>query len=604
MIITIPKTTKSWSAMLLLIVAFAVFASNADAQSRGRTEGRKEQTRKPAPKKAAPKQKSTSNRSSSNSRASSRQSSGRGGSGSEASKGSKQSSRATQSRGSSRSTANTQSRSGSRSTANTQSRNSSQRNTQSSRGSSQSSRNAQSSRGSSQSNRNAQSSRGSSQSSRGSSGSSGSRTRQSSGNTSTRGDATRIGNGQSNGEKSTTTRGDTRRSGNTSSTRQQSSRGTTSAARGSTSRASRGTSTDREAASRRNGNSRGAQNNRGANASDRARRGNRGTKIQPVPYNARYKTAARRYHNKRYVYRPHHKRNYNWRPPVYHHRPHVQVNVVWPWQNRYHRQWRPHYQYRQVVYVEVGWGGNRRQARVDVRTNYHQQVKYADHRKAVVDIWLDEIEVYQEGYYVGRVKRIPDHLAHIEATIYRNGDVVFDRDVFIVGDKRSGFEMISTRQYDGYVMDHYRRGDDMEVGKLNFRRKRVDSRRYSQLFDPYNFRGFAPISLLPEDRNLVADFGYESLSYGYYDDQNDPYYGGGYGDDYYDYDEYGNVYQYDRPDAYGYDSSYSVKPTNRLSVQAIAETKKPLTGRTSNQYKTKQGIAIKYERESELQRIR
>lgn len=597
MTITIPKTKRSWRALLLLIVAFAVFASNAEAQSRGRTEGRKEETRKAAPKKAAPKKSTSSQRSSSSSRTSSRS----GSSGGQASNGTAQSSRSSSQP--SRSTQSSRSSGSKSSTQNGRTTSSSQ-----GRSSSRSTAKTQTSRGNSQATRSTQNSEAgrSTSSSRGTSASSGSRTRQTGSATSSRGDATRIGEGQDDKRNTSATRGNTRQNGNTSSTRQQASRGTNSSARGATSTASRGAAADREAASRRTGNARGTQqNSRGANANDRGRRGEGGqVRIQPVPYNARYKTAAKRYANQRYVYRPHHKRNYQWRPPVYHHRPHIQVNVVWPWQNRYHRQWRPHYQYRQVVYVEVGWGGNRRQARVDVRTNYHQQVKYADNRKAVVDIWLDEIEVYQEGYYVGRVNRIPDHLSHIEATVYRNGEVVFDRDVFIVGDKRSGFEMISTRQYDGYVMDHYRRGDDMEVGKLNFRRKRVDSRRYSQLFDPYNFRGFAPISLLPEDRNLVADFGYESISYGYYDDKNDPYYGGGYDDDYYEYDEYGNVYQYDRPDVYGYDASYSQNPTNRLSVQAIAETKKPLTGRTSNQYTTKQGIAIKYERESELQRIR
>jgi hypothetical protein len=291
-------------------------------------------------------------------------------------------------------------------------------------------------------------------------------------------------------------------------------------------------------------------------------------------------------------------------PPVYHHRPHVQINVVWPWKNRYHRKWKPYYKYRQVVYVEVGWGGHRRQARVDVRTNYHQQVRYADERRAVVDIYLDEIEVYEDGYYVGRVRRIPDHLSHIEATVYRNGEVAFDRDVFLVGDSRSGFEMISTRPYDGYILDQYDRSHGLKAGQLNFRRSRVEPLRYSRLFDPYDFRGYAPISLLPEDRNLVADFGYESISYGYYDDQYDPYYGGRYDDDYYEYDDYGNEYQYERPASDGYGAPYNDQTVNHFSVEAIAETRKPLTNHSTNQFTTRQGIAIKFDRETELQRIR
>ena len=255
-----------------------------------------------------------------------------------------------------------------------------------------------------------------------------------------------------------------------------------------------------------------------------------------------------------------------------------------------------------MVYVNVGWGRRHREARIDIRTDYEHHVKYADHNKAVVEIYLNRVEVYEDGYFLGEVYKIPNRLSHIEATIYRNGDIVYDRDVFLVGDARAGFEMISTRHYGGYVMDHYRRGHDIDVGRLDFRRHRVKTRRYSRLFDPYDFNGFAPISLLPEDDQLLADYGDESLSYGYYNDEYDPYYGGSYDDDYYDYDDDGRSYRYDRPNygSYGYDSNGS----QYFNRDAIASANQPLTLRQEVDFKTRQGFAIRMEREAELQRIK
>ncbi|MBX2820027.1 MAG: hypothetical protein KTR29_10115 [Rhodothermaceae bacterium] len=292
--------------------------------------------------------------------------------------------------------------------------------------------------------------------------------------------------------------------------------------------------------------------------------------------------------------------------PVYNHRPHIQVNVTWPWQNRYHRKWEPHYRYKQVVYVNIGGRKNYRRSRIDVRTDYHQEVRYADHGKAVVDIYLDRIEVYKDGYFYGEVYRIPDHLSHIEATIYRNGDIVYDKDVFLVGDPEVGFEMISTRNYDGYVLDYYQRSHGYKAGKLNFRSRRVESRRYSRLFDPYGYNNYAPISLLPEDRYL-ADYGYDSVSYNYYDDDYDPYYGGSYDDDYYDYYDDGSYYRYDqysapRQGTYGKAPDYP--NYNKQTVQARIAASGPIKLNNNKSVKTRAGVSINFEREAQLERIR
>ncbi len=351
--------------------------------------------------------------------------------------------------------------------------------------------------------------------------------------------------------------------------------------------------------------------------------------VQPVPERRRNDRYERdrykrdRHYNDRYYkdrYSPHRKyrrpgkRNIYVKPdlvisPVYYHRPHVQINIEWPWQNRYRRKWKPRYRYSQVVYVQVGWGRQYRKAKVDVRTEYYQKIRYADHRKAVVDIYLDKIEVYEDGYFFGEVHRIPDHLSHIEATIYRNGDIVFDRDVFLVGDPRSGFDMISTRHYGGYVLDAYRPSHGYKSGRLDFRRRRVVPTRRSQLFNVSHFNGYAPISLLPEDRYL-ADCGYESVSYNYYNDEYDPYYGGSYDDDYYDYHDDGNYYKYDRPN----DLPFS-RPSNndferledgfsfRNDQQRIAATG-PIELNDRSSFNTRGGVSVSFERQGQLERIR
>ncbi|MEZ4699565.1 MAG: hypothetical protein R2834_04480 [Rhodothermales bacterium] len=290
-------------------------------------------------------------------------------------------------------------------------------------------------------------------------------------------------------------------------------------------------------------------------------------------------------------------------------RPDVHVSVRWPWQYRYQRHWEPHYRYRQVVYLEVGWGSRRRTIDVDVRTRYHQRVRNANGRYAEVDIFIDAIEIYRNGRFMGEVNRIPNDLAHIVATIYRDGDVAFDRDVFLVGDPVVGFEMISTRSYDGYILDRYRDSHGYRVGELNLRRQRVYSRRHSRLFNPRDFNGYPPISLLPDDRNLLADFGDDALSYRYYrDDDYDPYFGGRYNDPY-QYEEDGVMYNSNPYD--GYNPQSRLGEGNGYQYDGLAprvSTSQPQTGpyvsSSRNAYKTEFGADISIKRDIELERIK
>jgi hypothetical protein len=282
--------------------------------------------------------------------------------------------------------------------------------------------------------------------------------------------------------------------------------------------------------------------------------------------------------------------------------------VAWPWQYRYHRHWEPHYRYRQVVYVEVGWGRHRRTIDIDVRTRYHQRVRHANGRYAEVDIYIDAIELYRNGRFMGEVNRIPDELSHIVATVYRDGEVMFDRDVFLVGDPEVGFEMISTRHYDGYVLDRYRDGHGYRVGSLSLRRQRVYMRSYSRLFDPYRFNGYAPISLLP-DRGVLADYGEDAISYRYYrDDEYDPYYGGRY-EDPYGYEEGGiyynaNPYAGDNPQRpYDARNKY-VGGLDAPRVSTASPQTAPFASSSRDEYRTEAGVNVTMRRDIELERIR
>ncbi len=215
-------------------------------------------------------------------------------------------------------------------------------------------------------------------------------------------------------------------------------------------------------------------------------------------------------------------------PSFYYVRPssRIHVHVAWPWEVRYHRHWSPRYRYRQVVIVRSDWGRSYRESRIEMETTYRHRVRYANADYAVLDIDVEQIAIYDNGRFLGMVEHIPSHLSSIEATVFRNGDIAFDRDLFLVGDRRAGFEIISTEFDDGFAGQGYRYGDDIRVGRVDLKRGRVRSADYSRLFDPNRWQGFAPISLLPEDEGWLWDFGADAISAA--NDDYDAYYG--YGD--------------------------------------------------------------------------
>ncbi len=305
-----------------------------------------------------------------------------------------------------------------------------------------------------------------------------------------------------------------------------------------------------------------------------------------------------RYRRKHYKRRYHKKKKYYYQPVI---RPFIHIDIHWPWEHRYRHGWRPRYQYRQVIYVNAGWGRHRRQSQIDVRTTYYHELRHASRDKAEVDIYIERIEFYENDRYLGEVHDIPKRLSRIRATVYRDGHVTFDRNVFIVGDSYAGFEMVSTRYYDGFLLDAYRPSHGMRVGVVDLYSGRVVRASYSRLFDLDHFDGYVPVSLLPDDRGWLLDYGNASYSANYYD--HDPYYYGGYSDydDAYDDPYYGDDY---------YEEEYYVDEQQRphYSVRStVAEANfdvAPLTKVHDRSYQTAFGATIQLKRETEFIRVK
>lgn len=289
-----------------------------------------------------------------------------------------------------------------------------------------------------------------------------------------------------------------------------------------------------------------------------------------------------RHHRPRYqrpVYRHHHKRYRRYKRHLLD-RPYVHIDLDWPWEHRYRTGWKPRYRHRQVVVINVGQGPRARRSHVEVQTDYYHRIVRADRRRAVVDLYIDRITLYDRGRFIGEVDRVPQSLGRIRATIHRDGYIEYDRDVFLVGDPYVGFELIQTRHYRDYVLGAYHRDHGYRAGVLDLRRGRVETVRRSRLFDPYGYVEYAPLSLLPEQDGWLLDYGRQSFSGAYY--ERDPlYYGGYYNDEYYE-DDY---YDYGAGGDAGY---YGVQPLTRTD---------------RDRYATRDGAAVVFQRESQFIRV-
>lgn len=290
----------------------------------------------------------------------------------------------------------------------------------------------------------------------------------------------------------------------------------------------------------------------------------------------------------------------------------VKIHIQLPrWVHIHHH--RPHrrYVYKQVVYVDAAYGGRRYDHRLDVRTRLYQRIRDVDRNSVTVDLEIEGLEIYDRGRFVGEVNRIPSNLGTIRATIYRNGRIAFDRMVYLVGDPQVGFEMISTRHYDGFVYNNYRRDHGLRVGRVDLWRGRVVRTSHSRLFDPQGFNGFAPISLLPDDDYWV-DRAWSAAYGDYYGDRDyDRYYYGsdyGYGDD----DDYGDDYGY-----YGSAPDYSSEDTRVAPGQPFitpdgqvespekssSQRLQPFRRQSDNTFQTEQGASFRIRREVEIEEV-
>lgn len=217
--------------------------------------------------------------------------------------------------------------------------------------------------------------------------------------------------------------------------------------------------------------------------------------------------------------------------------------------------------------MEKAWNRRTSTSRVELETQYRHRVVYADEHSAELEIRIEQIDMFVEGQFYGSITSIPEEFSTVHAYINENGQVDFDRELFILGDSSSGFELISTRFYDGYVMDEYRESDNYLAARLDFRTGRARSLRRSRLFRPYDARAFVPVSLLPVDQAWLWDSGPESVSA---DRDNYDYY-------------------------YGYDG--------QRSSGSGSFTSAPLSEEYENEFVADTGVGIVYNRKTQLRRV-
>lgn len=219
------------------------------------------------------------------------------------------------------------------------------------------------------------------------------------------------------------------------------------------------------------------------------------------------------------------------------------------------------------MYVQSNYGSRTRTSQVELETQYRHRIVSSNDQMAELEISIEAIDLYYEGNHLGSIEYIPEDLGTVYAKVYANGEIQFDREVFIVGDPYEGFEVISTRYYNGYVLDEYKRGDGYRAGKLDLRSGTVYRVSSSRLFDPYAASGYIPISLLPENEGWLWDYGSEAMSAGL--DNFDFYYGTA---------------------GVGLNSGSTYQSESRLSSDEY-------------QFRTRAGADVLFRRDTEIQRI-
>ncbi len=229
------------------------------------------------------------------------------------------------------------------------------------------------------------------------------------------------------------------------------------------------------------------------------------------------------------------------------------LDLAWPWERRYSSGWSPRYVYEQTAFVPDGRG---RETRLELVAEYRQRVVSAGGNRSEVELDVESFQIYENGRYLGRIDRIPHSLSRMRATVSRRGDVRVDRDVMLVGTRRTGFELIVTRGRGAWHDAYYGR-DDVRVGRVDLRRGSVREARGSRLLGRGRYSRLIPISLLPDDPSWLLDYGDYSVSaFPYERDRYDDY---GYDEGFY-YGSNGNDDRY-----FEYDHSYGYGSNDRRS---------------------------------------
>ena len=356
---------------------------------------------------------------------------------------------------------------------------------------------------------------------------------------------------------------------------------------------------------------RGYRDNDRKNNGDRRRRGYR-DRDNRYDYNRRNRYDYRRKYGKRYPskrYYPKYRYHYQRRRYYRHSRPVIGFYIHIPSYSYYHGNYRrgytSHFVYKQRIKTQAGYGNQYRNSVLDVRTHLRKKVRYVSGDRVKIEFRIERIEIWDGNYILGEIRHVPSSLGRTEAILYPDGYVEFDRMSYLVGSPESGFELISTRYYGDNLLTAYERTHGFRVGILDFYRSRVNKVRYSRLFDPYNFSGLVPISLIPDDDY----WGFQYAAGGY--QHNDDYYYGNYdyyGDDYYDDNGYFHRESYGYNN--GYNSNNGVGSTaspqfhetpSALPRVGLTNDARQFSNKGIQEYQTKQGNAVRVEREVELQ---
>lgn len=202
-----------------------------------------------------------------------------------------------------------------------------------------------------------------------------------------------------------------------------------------------------------------------------------------------------------------------------------------------------------------------------METHYRHRLLSANEDRAELEVTIEAIDLFYEGRHLGSVDWVPEELGKIYATVYQNGAIEFDREVFLMGDPYEGFELIATRYYNGYVMDEYRSGDGYVAGRVDLGNGDVRLINRSRLFDPFASNGFIPISLLPENEGWLWDYGSEAIS-ATIDD---------------------------------YDYYYGTGSSNGYSLNPLALD--PLRSSDEYQFRTNSGVDVLLRKDTEIQRV-